>query len=89
VEKMSVSMPAEVAELVRSQAADAGVPVSAWVTAARAGEGDRRGRRSRGCRSRGRVAGRGRGPARAGDRRRPCLVAEVLASAGITARVAG
>jgi hypothetical protein len=34
VEKLSVSIPVEVAELIRSQAAEAGLAVSAWLTEA-------------------------------------------------------
>jgi hypothetical protein len=34
IEKISVSVPADVAEVIRASAADAGIGVSAWLTAA-------------------------------------------------------
>ena len=36
VEKLSISVPADVAELIREHARTAGVPVSAWLAAAAA-----------------------------------------------------
>lgn len=89
MEKMSVSMPAEVAELVRSQAADAGVPVSAWVTAAAREKATAAAAAAAAAVAADELLAGAEalhGPATAADR---AWVAEVLASAGITARVAG
>lgn len=88
MKKLSVSMPVEVAELIRSQAAEAGVPVSAWVTAAAREKAATAAAAAEAIAAADELLAEAEalhGPATVADR---AWVAEVLASAGITARVA-
>jgi hypothetical protein len=88
VEKLSVSVPAEVAELIRSQAADAGLAVSAWLTAAareKAAATIAAAEANTAADELLAEAEAAHGPATAAQR---AWVTEVLASAGLTTRVA-
>lgn len=88
MEKLSVSVPTEVAELIRSQAEAAGLPVSAWVAQAA---------REKAAATNAMAAAAAaaaelladieaeQGPATAADR---AWAADVLACAGITTRAA-
>jgi hypothetical protein len=88
VEKMSVSVPPDVAELIRAQAAAAGVPVSAWVAAAVREKAAATTVAVEAVAAADQLLAEAEalhGPATAAER---AWVADVLASAGITTRVA-
>jgi hypothetical protein len=88
VEKLSVSVPVEVAELIRSQATDAGLAVSAWLTAAAREKAAATTAVAEAIAAADELLAEAEsvhGPATPGQR---AWVAEVLASAGLTVRAA-